>query len=185
MKKLLSAVAVAVAFVAAPAFAQGYIGAGFGSSKISGIDSGTISGGNASKGMTKIYGGFQFTPTWGLETQYSDLGSRNVTVAGTSVGSFRTSQLSIAGTGTLPLNSNFSLLGKLGVSANRVNASADIGSVKNASSVLIGVGVSYNITPVLSTRLEYEDFGKIGTFTGPPDITARANGYSLSLKYKF
>lgn len=185
MKKLFSAVAVAVAFVAAPAFAQGYIGAGFGSSKISGIDSGTISGGNASKGMTKIYGGFQFTPNWGLETQYSDLGSRNVTDAGAPAGSFRTSQLSIAGTGTLPLNSSFSLLGKLGVSANRVNASAGIGSVKNASSVLIGVGVSYNITPVLSTRLEYEDFGKIGTFTGPPDITARANGYSLSLKYKF
>ena len=51
--------------------------------------------------------------------------------------------------------------------------------------MLIGVGVSYNITPALSARLEYEDFGKIGTLTGPPDITARANGYSLSLKYKF
>ena len=185
MKKLLSAVAVAVAFVAAPAFAQGYIGAGFGSSKISGIDSGTTSGGNANKSMTKVFGGFQFTPTWGLEAQYSDLGSRDVTVAAVPVGSFRTSQLSIAGTGTLPLSSNFSLLGKLGVSANRVNASAGLGNVKNASSVLIGVGVSYNITPALSARLEYEDFGKIGTFTGPPDITARANGYSLSLKYGF
>jgi opacity protein-like surface antigen len=105
-------------------------------------------------------------------------------VAG-ALGSFSTSQLSIAGTGALPLNSNFSLLGKLGVSANRVNASAGIGNVRNASSVLIGVGVSYNITPVISTRLEYEDFGKIGTFTGSPDSTARANGYSLSMKYKF
>ena len=185
MKKIVLAAVIGTAFAASSAFAQGYIGAGFGSSKISGIDSGTTSGGNASKGMTKIYGGFQFTPTWGLEAQYSDLGSRNVTDAGVAVGSFRTSQLSIAGTGTLPLNSNFSLLGKLGVSANRVNASTAIGSVRNASSVLIGVGVSYNITPALSARLEYEDFGKIGTLTGPPDITARANGYSLSLKYKF
>ena len=187
MKKIVLVAVIATAFAASSAFAQGYIGAGFGSSKISGIDSsvGPISGGNASKGMTKIYGGFQFTPTWGLEAQYSDLGSRNVTDAGAPAGSFRTSQLSIAGTGTLPLNSNFSLLGKLGVSANRVNASTAIGSVRNASSVLIGVGVSYNITPALSARLEYEDFGKIGTLTGPPDITARANGYSLSLKYKF
>lgn len=186
MKKLLTACAVASALISVPAFAQGYMGAGFGSSKISGIDSGATSGGNASKGMTKIYGGFQFTPNWGVEAQYSDLGSRDVTFAGVPAGSFRTSQFSIAGTGTLPLSSDFSLLGKLGYSANRFNASAGLGPVNNANSMLIGVGVAYNITPALSARLEYEDFGKIATIpTAVPTITARANGYSISLKYGF
>lgn len=183
MKKILSAVAIAAAFVAAPAFAQGYIGAGLGSSKISGFDFGTVSGGNANKGLAKIYGGFQFTPNWGLEAQYSTLGSRDITTAGIATGSFRASQFGIAGTGTLPLSSSFSLLGKLGVSANRVNGTAGVGS-SNASSLLIGVGVAYNITPALSARLEYEDFGKIGTVAATGS-TVRANGYSLSLKYAF
>ena len=187
MKKILTACAVAAAsLMAAPVFAQGYVGLGFGSSRISGFDSGAISGGNANKGMTKIYGGFQFTPNWGLEAQYSDLGNRNVTIAGVPAGSFRTSQFSIAGTGTLPLSSGFSLLGKLGISANRLNASAGLGPVNNANSMLIGVGVAYNITPALSARLEYEDFGKIATIpTAVPAISARANGYSISLKYGF
>ena len=182
MKKILTACAVAAAsLMAAPVFAQGYVGLGFGSSRISGFDSGAISGGNANKGMTKIYGGFQFTPNWGLEAQYSDLGNRNVTIAGVPAGSFRTSQFSIAGTGTLPLSSGFSLLGKLGISANRVNGSLSSG---NNTSALVGIGAAYNITPALAVRLEYEDFGKVGTVAANGS-TVRANGYSLSLKYGF
>jgi OOP family OmpA-OmpF porin len=184
MKKILTACAIAAAsFVAAPAFAQGYIGAGFGSSKISGFDTGTISGGNTSKGLVKIYGGYQFTPNWGLEAQYSDLGRRDVTNAGVAAGSFSSSQFSLAGTGTLPLSSGFSLLGKLGASANRVNGSALIGSA-NSTSLLIGVGAAYNITPALSVRLEYEDFGTMAKIAANGS-SVRANGYSLSLKYGF
>ncbi len=184
MKKILTACAIASAmFAAAPAFAQGYIGAGVGSSKISGFDSGTTTGGNTSKGMAKIYGGFQFTPNWGLEAQYSDLGRRDIATAGVSTGSFRASQFSIAGTGTLPLSSGFSLLGKLGVSANRINGSGTVGG-GNGSSALLGLGVAYNFTPALSARLEYEDYGKIGTVAATGS-SVRANAYSISLKYGF
>ncbi|MES2363856.1 MAG: outer membrane beta-barrel protein [Pseudomonadota bacterium] len=182
MKKILTTCVVAAACLAAPAFAQGYVGAGLGSSKISGFDAGTTTGGNTSKGMAKIYGGFQFTPNWGLELQYSDLGRRDVATAGVGTGSFRASQFSIAGTGTLPLTSGFSVLGKLGVSANRINGSGTTGS-GNATSALIGVGVAYNITPALSARLEYEDFGAMAK--NAPGGTVRANAYSLSLKYAF
>ena len=181
MKKILSACAVAAAFVAAPAFAQGYIGGGFGSSKLSGVDGGGITGGNSNKTLVKVYGGFQFTPNWGVEAQYSDLGRRDILAFGVPTGSLKASQFSIAGTGTLPLSSGFSLLGKLGVSANRVSGS---GAVPNgsATSALIGIGVSYNITPALSARLEYEDFGTVARFNPP---TVRANAYSISLKYAF
>lgn len=183
MKKILTACAVAAAaLVSVPAFAQGYVGAGFGSSKISGFDNGTISGGNTNKGLVKIYGGFQFTPNWGLEGQYSNLGSRAITNAGLAAGSFTSSQFSIAGTGTLPLSSGFSLLGKLGASGNRISGSANLGSA-NSTGVLIGVGAAYNITPALSVRLEYEDFGTMAKINN--GSTVRANGYSLSLKYGF
>ena len=185
MKKILTACALAAAaLTAAPVFAQGYVGVGVGSSKISGFDNGTITGGNTSKGMAKIYGGFQFTPNWGVEAQYSDLGKRDVTNAGVVAGSFTTSQFSIAGTGTLPLSSGFSLLGKLGVSANRVNAPAGAFNNSNNTSALIGIGAAYNITPVLSVRVEYEDFGKVA-IAAANGSTVRANGYSISLKYGF
>ena len=181
MKKILSACAVAAAFLAAPAFAQGYIGGGFGSSRLSGIDGGGTTGGNTGKSQVKLYGGYQITPYWGVEGQYSDLGRRDISFLGVPVGSLRASQFSIAGTGTLPLSSGFSLLGKLGVSANRASGSGAVPS-GSATSPLIGIGVSYNITPALSARLEYEDFGTVARFNPP---TFRANAYSISLKYAF
>ena len=185
MKKILTACAfAAAALTAAPVFAQGYVGLGVGSSKISGFDTGTVSGGNTNKSLVKIYGGFQFTPNWGLEAQYSDLGKRDVTNAGVALGSFSTSQYSIAGTGTLPLSSGFSLLGKLGVSANRINAPAGSLNSANNTSALIGFGAAYSFTPAMSVRVEYEDFGKVATLAGNGS-TIRANGYSISLKYGF
>lgn len=184
MKKILSACAVAAAFVAAPAFAQGYVGLGFGSSTMSNVDVAPVTGGNTSKGTVKVYGGFQITPNWGIEGQYSDLGKRDLrnTTTG-ATGDFRASQFSIAGTGTLPLSSGFSLLGKLGVSGNKLSGSANVGN-GSATSLLIGVGVGYNFTPALSARLEYEDFGKMGT-NAANNANVRANAYSLSLKYAF
>ena len=184
MKKILTACAfAAAALTVAPVFAQGYAGLGLGSSRISGFDNGTITGGNTNKSLVKVYGGFQFTPNWGAELQYSDLGKRDVSNAGVAAGSFTTSQYSIAGTGTLPLSSGFSLLGKLGVSANRINGSALVGNANNTSA-LIGVGASYSITPALSVRVEYEDFGKVATVAANGS-SVRANGYSISLKYGF
>ncbi|MDB5964883.1 MAG: hypothetical protein JWQ72_1383 [Polaromonas sp.] len=188
-----------------PASAQWYVGAGVGSSSVQGVD-GTIvgagvpagtnfSGGNASKGLTKIYGGYQITPNWGVELQYSDLGTRNVVATSAAgavlvTGGFKTSQYSVAGTGTLPLGSSgFSLLGKLGVTSNKANLSLNGGGVTattngNQSSLLAGLGVLYNFTPALAVRLEYEDFGKMTSGNGFGG-TVRANAYSLNLQYKF
>ncbi|MFI5446162.1 outer membrane beta-barrel protein [Polaromonas sp. UC242_47] len=198
MKKVFLAAAIAAAFVAMPASAQWYAGIGAGSSKATGIDgpitgagipAGTrLTGGDNSKGMYKLYGGYQITPNWGVEAQYADLGNRDVVarnVAGTQIvaGSIKLSQYSIAGTGTLPLAGGFSLLGKLGVSNNRgkisVQGVSDSGS---KSSLMAGIGAAYNITPALAVRLEYEDFGKVGDGFGG---SIRANAYSVSLKYAF
>lgn len=191
MKKIFAAAAIAAAFIATPALAQGYIGLGLGSSKLSGVDGtsagSTLSGGNSSKGSVKVYGGFQFTPNWGVEAQYSDLGNRNLAVTGAqpATGSIKASQFSIAGTGTLPLASKFSLFGKLGVSSNTPKLSLPGASAGNATSLMAGVGASYSITPAVAVRLEYEDFGKFSSNNGFGGSTIRANNYSVSVKYAF
>jgi OmpA-OmpF porin, OOP family len=184
MKKIVLAGVIAAAFAAAPAFAQGYVGLGFGNSSVSGFDIATVSGGNTSKGSVKIFGGYQFTPNWGAELQYSTLGTRDIRSTTGATGSFTSSQFSIAATGTLPLNSSFSLIGKLGASGNRINTSgAIVTGSGNSTGLLVGIGAAYNFTPALSARLEYEDFGTMAKINN--GSTVRANGYSLSLKYAF
>ena len=194
MKKLLSACAVAVAFIAAPAFAQGYVGLGLGSSSISGFDRtngvAVFTGGNAAKTSTKIFGGYNYTPTWGVEAQYTMLGKRAITVtpvqAGANTNSADYSQFGLYGTGTLPLNANFSLIGKLGVSANTAKVTDTLGGrdSQGNTNLSFGLGASYKFTPKMAARAEYEDFGKFirATATGG-DV--RASNFSVSFLYSF
>ena len=199
MKTSLVAVAILAAAIATPAFSQAYIGAGVGSSQASNVDRTVmpgvaLSGGNTSKGSSKIYGGYQFTPNWGVEVQYSDLGNRNLALnisnVSTPIGSLKSSQYSVAGTGTLPLNESFSLLGKLGFTTNSsalsMNAAGFSGSAsQNRTDIILGVGISYKITPKLAVRLEYEDFGKFSSISVGTNGATRMNNTSINLQYAF
>jgi OOP family OmpA-OmpF porin len=195
MKKVFLAGAVAAAFVAMPASAQWYVGGGVGSSNVRGADGISaplmLTGADSSKASVKIYGGYQLTPNWGIEAQYADLGNRDFairTLAGVQLatGSLKASQYSIAGTGTLPLASNFSLFGKLGISNNHGKISAvGVSDRGSKTSPLIGVGVVYNFTPKLAVRLEYEDFGKFSNDGGASGGAIRADNFGLSLQYAF
>lgn len=193
MKKVVLAGAVAAMFVAVPVFAQSYIGVGVGSATVSGFDQTvppiSVTGGNSSKTSLKIFGGFKFTPNLGVEAQYSDLGSRNLVVTNGGVqvgtGTLKGSQLSIAATGTLPLASNFSLFGKLGVSGNSGKANFSIPGVsssENKSDLMFGVGVLYDIMPKVAVRAEYEDFGKFNKSGGS---SVRVNNFSVGLQFAF
>jgi OmpA-OmpF porin, OOP family len=197
MKKIVLAGVIAVAFAAAPAFAQGYVGVGVGSSAVTGVDQAvgtvTLTGGNSSKTSLKIFGGFQFTPNWAVEVQYSDLGKRDLVMrngaAQVGSGNLNASQFGVAAVGILPLASNFSLFGKLGVSGNssKVNLSVPAagfaaGASENKTDLMIGVGLTYAITPSIAVRAEYEDFGKLSSGSGG---SIRANNFSVGLQYKF
>ncbi|AYQ29339.1 MULTISPECIES: outer membrane beta-barrel protein [unclassified Polaromonas] len=193
MKKVFLAGAIAAAFVAMPASAQWYIGGGVGSSSIRGVDGTvapfTLTGGDSSKASVKIYGGYQITPNWGVEAQYSDLGNRDLAVrdatgALVGTGSLKASQYSVAGTGTLPLSSNFSLFGKLGISSNHGKVSS-VGNSGTKTSPMIGIGVAYNFTPQLAVRFEYEDFGKFNDNNRVSGTAIRGDNYGISLKYAF
>lgn len=159
MKKLLMAAAVAAALVAGQASAQMYLGAGAGSSKTDNRED-----------SWKLYGGYQFNPTWGAELGYNDLGRYR----GADVESW-----TLAGTGTMPLNERWSLLGKLGVAMNRPQSAG----LSDRTDLLMGLGVGYTLSRNVGLRLEYEDFGKLAKNGIGSD--SRGNNVSLSLKYMF
>lgn len=100
-------------------------------------------------------------------------------------GNAKLSQFSIAGTGSLPLGSDFALFGKVGFTNNHAKAfiPGHLDASGTKTSGLLGFGVTYNITPQLGLRFEYEDFGKFGTGAGGSSI--RADNISLGLHYAF
>jgi OOP family OmpA-OmpF porin len=136
-----------------------YLGAGIGAAET-----------DTSQTSYKLFGGFQFTPTWGLEIAYTDLSKYN----GANFES-----ASLAGTGTLPLDENWSLLGKLGASSNRSHFA---GSSRHTD-LLVGAGVGFKLSKNAGLRLEYEDFGKLSD--NNPGNNSRGRNLSLDLKYSF
>ena len=205
MKKfrLLCIAGFAAIGLSTTASAQFYVGAGVGASKASGADGSTTiggvavsaSGGNATKTSWKLYGGYQFTPNWGLEAQYSELGDRTYTVsAGAASGStkLRAYQWSLAGTGTLPLSDQFYLMAKLGATRNHVGGgNFTVGAVSVAvggsdrTELLAGIGAGYNINKNVGVRVEYENFGKLSNNGGINNSSVKGDNWSVSLKYSF
>src|SRR4051812_28700187 len=96
IKLAITSAALAAAAVAMPAVAQQniagpwYVGIGLGQSFGSGGNSsGTVggttyntSGFDQHKTSFQVNGGYQFTPQWGLEVQYTALGKRDGTITG-------------------------------------------------------------------------------------------------------
>lgn len=159
MKKAFIATAILAACVSAPAAAQMYLGAGVGASRT-----------DTDETSYKLYGGYQFNPNWGAELAYNDLGRyRNANIE----------SWTLAGVGTLPLGAQWSLLGKLGLAANRTR----FAGTTNYKDLLVGVGVGYSFTKQFGLRLEYEDFGKLSNQGGANN--SRGSNLGLSMRYTF
>ena len=191
------------ASLASGAYAQGfYLGGGIGQGHASipgasgtGI---TVNSGTTNDTSYTLYGGYQFTPHWGLEVGYDDLGNKdsaNAVVSGTpGTVSGRIDNWYVAGTGTLPLGGGFSLLGKLGVVRNSIHFGNLCGGalcVPSGSSTrtqpLVGVGAQYDFDRNWAARLEYDDYGKVSgdNYWGAGGGTIKANAWNLSVKYAF
>jgi len=162
MKKILSAAALGAAFAAAPVSAQVshvYIGAGVG-----------IANTDSSEFSWKILGGYQHDRHWGIEAAYTDLGNYR----GSSADS-----LSLAFTGTLPLDRRWALMAKAGVASNRTRVAGS----KDHADALVGIGVAYAVTRRFGLRLEYEQYGKIEAPGGA--FNDRASNLALVGKISF
>jgi len=159
MKEILSAVVLSALFVAAPVSAQVYVGAGLG-----------IANTDSSEFSWKILGGYQHDRHWGIEAAYTDLGSYR----GSSADS-----LSLALTGTLPLDRRWALMAKAGVASNRTRVA---GSSDHADA-LVGIGVAYAVSRRFGLRLEYEQYGRVAGPGSP--FNDRADNLALVGKVSF
>ncbi|OEZ63208.1 outer membrane beta-barrel protein [Duganella sp. HH105] len=134
----------------------------------------------------KLVGGYGFNKNFGAEIGYADL--REVSVSGN--GATLTSKPTafyVAATGTLPLNEQFSLIGKLGLAAAHEKVTGKYRSTYESSTETrttpyISVGAAFALNKQVSFVAEYENFGKVAK-DGSANI--KADMFSAGVRYSF
>lgn len=175
MKKVLVA-SLLSSLVAVPAFAA--VSGGFVSADLqSWSTTNTQPFGNPGVGL-RIGGGYRFTPNVGLEVNFSQSG-KSSDILGTN---YKLSATQLAVVGTYPINTEFDLFGKLGMSANKLTPSPGTCTNCSKTDMMIGVGGQYNINQQFGVRLQYESLGK-ATNTGSSDVSATT--LSAGVVYSF
>lgn len=166
-----SALAISGMLAATPASAQAYLGASIGQSDIDEeITTGLIDANQSVDGKDtawKLYGGYMFHPNFGVEAAYVNLGevSYSGTFTGLPVtgGKVEVTGFNIAGIGSLPINEQLSVFGKLGlfiweVEASDTTGGAPFSATADGTDISFGIGVGYNFTRNLGVRAEGELF---------------------------
>lgn len=135
----------------------------------------------------KLFGGYEFDKTWGVEAGYADFGSKgySFTLAG-APGHFDTNSHAyyVAGKATAPVNAQLGVFGKLGLSRNRDGASGSgvaagiSGDSKTA--LYASVGAQYAINKNVSLTAELEHYGKGGNFERKASALAFGARYSFN-----
>jgi len=189
-KKLLTAVLLAgMGLSSVPVLAQDtgfYLGGSIGQSQFD-VDTGQLSALGATGISTddsdsgwKIFGGYQFNKTWGLEVGYVDFGK--VGIKGTAGGPFTVNldltAFTVAGTGTVPLANAFSAFGKAGLYIwdSKASSSGTIVATGNdGTDLMLGAGVLYNLSKNVAIQ------GEIEYFAGDDTVTL----FSIGLRFKF
>lgn len=131
----------------------------------------------------KLFAGYNFNKTWAIEGGYAGLGTPKIAYTGTGALAGATGYANIkntawffSGKGTLPLGNYFGLFGKLGITGNKSDFTANTGSNAVNAQVgfplskskvrvapVIGAGIEFKLNDAFRLRAEYEDFGKFNT----------------------
>ena len=128
-----------------------------------------------------IYGGSYFTPNFGLELGYTDLGE--ATRAG---GMTEAKAGGVSLIGKLPLNPSFNLLAKVGATYSQVDVSAQpntgiaIGR-KSGWGPSYGAGAEYNFTQNVSAVVQYDEY----RMPYPGGSKEKLNNNSVGIRYRF
>ncbi|WP_425259361.1 porin family protein [Rubrivivax sp. RP6-9] len=165
MRVLRSAsLALAGALLSSAVCAQTYLGVGVGSARVDFDCAGTTSC-DRSDTLWKLYGGYMFTPSLGIEAEYFNQGVVRLTGTDESVGDvtaeFRGRGYGLFVLGAVPLGP-VSLFGKLGAvrSKLKLDATSSIfgpaGRSEQHTSAAWGIGAGYAFTDSLGARLEFE-----------------------------
>lgn len=173
MKKIANALLCVSMLGAAAAHAEGLsVGGSLASTKWKGDDIGGVSTDKSATGG-KIYGGYSFTPNFGLEAGYATFGKYK-----SAAGNVKADGFYADAVGTLPLGNGFSALGRVGVFNGKLDSS--LAGDDRGTSYKVGAGVQYDFDPKLGIRGEWERyrFDALGA-------KSNADMYSVGLNYKF
>lgn len=134
----------------------------------------------------KLNGGYQFNANYGVEVAYVNLGKAEVGAQGFFAKS-EPQTVFVAATGTLPLNNEFSLFGKVGVAQNHVKVTSGSSRFsesesENRTTAVFGIGAAYNLNKNVSFVAEYENFGKIAKGDAG---SLKADLLSVGVRYSF
>ncbi len=135
----------------------------------------------------RFAGGYQFTPLWGMEVSFANMGQSSLTgtVGGTSgTAHLQATATQISATATYEVNAAFAVLGKLGIVNSYLKKSVApagfLGGDASASRTTLGFGVGGQITFTAHTGLRflYEDLGSFGSAaTGTPKLQLFSTGF--------
>lgn len=182
----------------------GGVGAGRSQSKIDDnrINAALIGAGATSVTIThyqrdatyKLFGGYQFTPYLGLEAGYFNMGEfgfkSTTTPAGTLDGRIKLDGLNVDLVGTLPVNDQLSVLGRVGMIRARARdtfVGTNAVSVSNPNpettqqNYKAGIGFAYKFSPSMTLRGELERYRINDAVGNKGDI----NTATLSLVFPF
>jgi OmpA-OmpF porin, OOP family len=163
IKKKLVATAVLAAAMALPTFASAqargadtgfYVGGDVGQLDLDGADKDT---------GFRILGGYQINRNFSAELGYSMLYDKD---------DVDVSAWELVGVGKLPLNNNFSLIGKLGFAMWEVEA---FGEKADGTDLTYAVGVQYDVSRNLGIRAQWQRY----------DVEGDADLLSVGLVYRF
>ncbi|HEY1042666.1 MAG TPA: porin family protein [Telluria sp.] len=193
MKKILLAlVAGATTFGAAHAHAQmsqmlqrPYVGIGVANSDRESNIAGAT--GDGWKASGKVFGGLQFDETFGAELGYTDFRESTIHYTIANVPgrvSAKGEAWYLAGKATAPLNDQFSIYGKLGLTRTKWEQTG-AGSGNNLfrkdhdTEGYLAVGGEWRVTERVGVSLEYERYGKSKAFGPKPNV------WSINANYRF
>lgn len=126
----------------------------------------------------KAFTGYQFNKYFGIEGAYINLGS----YAASNGNTIEPAGWGISLIGTVPLGSNFSLLGRISEYRMRQKMNPT-GVADNTWSPSFGAGLKYDFSPNFFGRAEYERIQSMGSNNST--IENNSNVYTLGLGYKF
>ena len=163
MKKILLASAVAATFAAGAVSAQPYIGGAIGQSDYK-IDTAGATSADTKDTAFKVFGGYMFSPNFGVEGSLFDLGKATGSISFPGVGNVAASGevrgLGAYGVAAYPID-DFSIFAKAGLAYVRAKTSASVSGfsaseTESSFQPAFGVGAAYNFSKNLGVRAEWE-----------------------------
>lgn len=181
-KNILIALIAAAGIAPFAAHAEAYVGvnAGRTQQKLSSDGIGSVKDHSTAY---QVNGGYQITPMFGVEVGYSDLGEATIR-SGADFVTASPSGAYVAATGNFKLSQEFSLIAKAGVTRMNTDiiTNGPSAPTMHHTSMMVGFGATYAITPAVLAVVEYQNFGKVIKEDGG---SLKAQALTVGVRMKF